>query len=360
MRDIAFVFLAASCPSWLTAQAPREVPLLTVDEYRLSGALGDINGDGRIDLVLGKNGPFALRLGLEPLADGALRFDAEQAIGQGIEVAVSCESAGQPRLLDLDGDGDLDLVALDTPLLGRVGPTGVVWFANEGGGRFGPRTMLHKLQAPVPREPAQIELVDWNGDGTRDLLVGGQGGAFLLPGTAAGFQAAEPIDGPRPTYGMAALDWDGDGTIDLVAAEQDGVHVYGRIDGKLQRIDRLGGIATDQCQLAAVDHDGNGRLDLLIAEKVELPGEPLPEPEVASMRRHLRSAQDLVRTIETAVAAENEKRPPFDDAAAMARRQRRLDELHAWAEQPRLAIARMQAELVNRPRVQSSLRVLLR
>lgn len=334
--------------------------LLTVDEYRLSGALGDINGDGRIDLVLGKNGPFALRLGLEPLADGALRFGAEQAIGQGIEVAVSCESAGQPRLHDVDGDGDLDLVALDTPLLGRVGPTGVVWFVNDGTGRFGPRTMLHQLQDPVPREPAQIELVDWNGDGTRDLLVGGLGRAFLLPGTAAGFQAAEPLDGPRPRYGMAALDWDGDGTIDLVAAEQDGVHVYGRIDGKLQRIDRLGGIATDQCQLGAVDHDGDGRVDLLIAEKVELPGEPLPEPEAASMRRHLRSAQELVRTIEAAVAAENEKRPPFGDAAAMARRQRRLDELHAWAEQPRLAITRLQAELFNRPLVQTNLRVRLR
>ena len=98
----------------------------------------------------------------------------------------------------------------------------------------------------------------------------------------------------------------------------------------------------------------------LDGEKIERKADPLPEPEVASTRRHLRSAQELLRTIEAAVAAENEKRPPFGDAAAMARRKLRLDELHAWAEQPRQAIARMQAELVNRPRVQSSLRVLLR
>lgn len=358
MRDLPLVVLAASCSSWLAAQAPREVPLLTVDEYRTSGALGDVDGDGRVDLMLGKNGRFALRLGREPQAPGALSFADELAIGQGIEVGVSCENAGQPRLLDLDGDGDLDLVALDTPQW-RAGPT-VVWFANDGSGRFGPRTVLHSLEEPILREPAQIELVDWNGDGTRDLLVGGLGRTWMLPGSAAGFQAAEPLAGPCPRYGMAALDWDGDGSLDLVAAEQDGLQVYGRIAGELQRIGSLDGIRTDQCQLAAVDLDGDGRDELLVAEKVGLAAEPLPEPDAANARRHLGAAQAIVRAVELAVAAENEQRPPFGDAAAMARRKLRLDELQAWAEQPRQAIGRLQAQLDNRARDQSKLRVRLR
>jgi hypothetical protein len=359
MPKHALLLLTLACSPWLTAQAPGKFPLLTADEYRLSGVLGDINGDGRPDLLLGKNGPFAVRLGRAPLADGTLQFQAEQALGPGIEVGVSCENSGQPRLLDIDGDGDLDLVALDTPMLGRVGPTAVVWFANDGGGRFGPRTMLHPLQNPQMSEPAQFELVDWNGDGVRDLLVGGSGRAFLMPGSPEGLQAAVPLDGPRPRFGMAVLDWDGDGTLDLVAAEHDGVHVYGRIHGKLQRIDSLGSIAIDQCQLAAVDHDGDGRLELLVGQKVEKAAAPMPEREASDTRRQLRTAENILRAIETAVAAEYAERPPFDDAAAMARRQLRLDELHAWAARPREAIARMQAALAGQAAVQSTLQVRL-
>lgn len=359
MPKHALLLLTLACSPWLTAQAPGKFPLLTADAYRLSGVLGDINGDGRPDLLLGKNGPFAVRLGRAPLADGTLQFQAEQALGPGIEVGVSCENSGQPRLIDVDGDGDLDLVALDTPVLGRVGPTGVVWFANDGGGRFGPLTMLHPLQHPQMSEPAQFELVDWNGDGVRDLLVGGSGRAFLMPGSPEGLQAAVPLDGPRPRFGMAVLDWDGDGTLDLVAAEHDGVHVHGRIHGKLRRIDSLGGIASDQCQLAAVDHDGDGRLELLLGQKVEKAAVPLPERDASDTRRQVRTAENILRAIEAAVAAEYAERPPFDDASAMARRQLRIDELHAWAAQPREAIARMQAALAGQAAVQSTLQVQL-
>jgi hypothetical protein len=349
--------LAVACSASLAAQAPRTIHLLTADDYRLSGALGDINGDGRIDLVLGKNGPFAVRFGLPPLADGKLQFQAEQALGKGIEVGVSCENSGQPRLLDMDGDGDLDLVALDTPVFGRVGPTGVVWFANDGGGRFGPRTMLHLLQVPALSEPAQIELVDWNGDGVRDLLVGGSGRLFLLAGGPSGFQAAVPLAGPAPRFGMAALDWDGDGSLDLVVAEPDEVHVYGRRDGSLQRIDSIGGIDADQCQLAAVDHDGDGRLELLLGERLEHAAKPLPKRDITETRRHLETAESLLRVLEAAVAAEYQQRPPFDDAAAMARRQLRIDELHAWAAQPRQTIRRLKAEFAHQMVVPSRLGV---
>jgi hypothetical protein len=114
----------------------------------LAVALGDLNGDGAADAVVGNRGPDEIWLN-----DGRGAFaDSGQRLGSGVTSRVF--------LADLDADGDLDLFA--------AGPThGQAWL-NDGQGRFQParqRLRCTTLEA--------LAVGDLTGDGLADVLVAG-------------------------------------------------------------------------------------------------------------------------------------------------------------------------------------------
>ena len=102
-----------------TATAPSFIlvtdTLMAIDLGRRSApALADLNGDGRLDLVLGsESGETRVLWGT-----GALdRFDAAGTI--------ALPGIAAPEFADLDGDGDLDLLA------GEIAG-GLRWYENAG------------------------------------------------------------------------------------------------------------------------------------------------------------------------------------------------------------------------------------
>jgi len=174
---------------------------------------------------------------------------------------------------DLDGDGDLDLVAADPDdetlrILRRR--------------RYG--WSEDTLHVPLP-EPAAIltcmALADDDGDGRPDLFLGYHligsttlGRVFRLPGGEGG-RFGRPRDIPVTTgvsgwgvYEIDLADLDGDGALDLIAgAGGQGVYVYpgsgAGTYGPKRLIDRLYGAGFLRgIQLA--DVNGDGRLDVFI------------------------------------------------------------------------------------------------
>ncbi|MBI1841515.1 MAG: VCBS repeat-containing protein [Verrucomicrobia bacterium] len=117
-------------------------------------ALGDVDGDGRIDIYLCRiDGPNALYRNL-----GDWRFeDITQIAG----VACPGQRSTGAALADLDGDGDLDL------LVNSLGG-GTRVFLNDGRGRFTERT-----DAGLSRTSGatSMALADFDGDGDLDLYV---------------------------------------------------------------------------------------------------------------------------------------------------------------------------------------------
>ena len=313
-----------------TVSAPTAIDV--GDDYRISVALGDVDGDGIEDLVVGRNGRFDLRRGL---SRQPRRFAAARPLD--IEAGPTCENACEPRLVDVDRDGDLDLLTLCAGL-GGIGVNALpVWFANDGTGSFATRT---ELRAPdgrsLPRDGSRgaVELLDWDGDGVRDLLVSTPA-LVLHRGVAGGFQAeAVPIG--ATSRGFAAVDWDGDGDLDLLTQDRDGVHVLQRDGDRLQprRVAELDA-PNVPLRIAAADWDGDGRPDVLLGNHRRVARLELSDAVLAAERQQLRAAKRMLDVVHDLLTELNRTRPPLDDPDAMARRQQWREELQEWARAPR-------------------------
>lgn len=168
--------------------------------------VGDVDGDGDLDMLCSSyfNATVSLRLN-----NGRGSFTAPTT---NPEIAVGATPAGV-ALGDVDGDGDLDLLA------GNVNGSTVSVRFNNGAGNFGGGG-----DVPVGDYPSSLALGDVDGDGDLDLLVtnfnngtvsirfnNGSGG-FAASGTAPTVRV-----GNRPNS-IVLGDVDGDGDLDFVTA----------------------------------------------------------------------------------------------------------------------------------------------
>ncbi len=121
----------------------------------LSLAVGDLNGDNRADIVLGRFSSDDVQV---IFANTGFTFDAPQVIGvSGTIRAV--------QLADLDGDDDLDVVALDSSMDSQVQV-----IENLGGGSFGSSILLSLPDQARPGRGA-LALEDIDQDGNIDVAV---------------------------------------------------------------------------------------------------------------------------------------------------------------------------------------------
>ena len=139
--------------------------------------VGDLDGDGTLDIVTGEfEGPLRWMRGI-PLggqADKGPYFEAPERIGQ---LGEAYNSA--PRLRDLEGDGDLDL------LMGVNWGYVALFEQREPGSppSFGPKTLMENVATgqsvnlrEVIKDNTTPELADVDGDGVLDLVSGGLNG----------------------------------------------------------------------------------------------------------------------------------------------------------------------------------------
>ena len=114
------------------------------------------------------------------------------------------------NLNDFDGDGDLDLMLRD-----NYRP-GVTFYANDGAGGFARRVRYLGFPGPTPN-PDGLVVGDLDADGDLDLLVGTYGNSLNLLRNTGNVTFAQPMTVATTQSGPVGLaDFDGDGDLDVL------------------------------------------------------------------------------------------------------------------------------------------------
>ncbi len=266
-------------------------------------AVGDIDGDGLEDFYLPQPGGQPNEL-LIHQPDGTLKDVARQA---GLEILDNCGSA---LIVDLDNDGDEDLVvsAGERLLIG--------W--NDGHGLFTESTVL-AVDGPGSPEITSLSAADADGDGLLDLYAcryaaggvsnGGptpywnaQNGAPDIYWHNEGKhqfvdrtkEAGLDVHTTRFGLGVTWEDLDDDGQIDLYVVNDFGKNCFYKNDhGHFTEVAEQAGACVPAAgmgvSVADVDHDGN--LDLFLTNMDSAPGariatQPKFMPEAPDLREH--------------------------------------------------------------------------
>jgi hypothetical protein len=137
----------------------------------------DWRGTGRLDLLVGNIGGEVILLPNNG-SRSQPRYGPPQKLQAGGQPIKAPHGDSQPVVVDWDQDGLLDLIV-------GCGDGSVVWYRNLGSKnelRLGqgttlvkPGTLIHDDKSTIPVTPgirAKVSVVDWNGDGRLDLLLG--------------------------------------------------------------------------------------------------------------------------------------------------------------------------------------------
>ncbi len=251
----------------------------------LSVAVGDVNNDGKLDVIVASNcdsnncsnGVVSVLLGN---GDGTLQAPATyNAGGQQSQFAT---------IADVNGDGKLDIVATSQCLNNNNCSTGVLGvLLGNGDGTF---------QAAVVYNAGGLSTLfaavqDVNGDGKPDLVAVNNcadnncisGSASVLLGNGDGtFQPAVTYNSGAAPISVAVADVNGDGKPDVIIANIcnstfDCSHglvslLTGNGDGTFQPMVSYASGGQYAYSVAATDINGDGKLDLIVANQTASDG----------------------------------------------------------------------------------------
>ena len=238
--------------------SPTAAPINPTGNGTSSVALGDLNGDGTLDILLGGSQSQVY------LNDGHGNFSPTAA-----PLNSTGNNTQSVALGDLDGDGDLDII------LGNNGQPSQIYI-NDGHGNFATATSIN----PAGSSTLSVAVGDFDGNGTLDILLGNyyspKSGSTIIQPSQVYLNNGRGIFNPAttsinptgsPTISAVAGDFNGDGTLDILLGNQNqGGQVYlndgqGNFTPTATSLFSSNSSATSS--MTAGDVNGDGNLDII-------------------------------------------------------------------------------------------------
>jgi hypothetical protein len=219
-HNVVTIFQNLSQPGVLTSQSFSPAVNLPVDALPAAVVVGDLDGDGRPEIITVNQGSNSLSVlqNLGPIG-GRITTNSFAAV---LDLPTPNAPTGL-AIGDLDGDGKLDLATAnqsDSSSLVSVFQNASV----PGTIAFAPRLDV----AGDANDAESVAIGDLDGDGNPDLLIGSFNGqiisVYLNASTPGSIAFGPPTDfaagGEVPPDGVALADLDGDGSLEVAVATQ--------------------------------------------------------------------------------------------------------------------------------------------
>ena len=237
------------------------VPLESTSETSANVSIGDVDGDGRLDIVLAKGRHW-------PLVDRVLLGDGSGHFAKGYDLGTASDRSYSGHLVDLDGNGSLDVV------VSNDAPDPKLVYLNDGKGHFRMASTFGRPEWPT----RNATVVDVDADGRPDIVVANRGpigktaNHICFNKGGARFDADCVAFSHDPATTIAAADFNHDGMIDLAVPHRDGgqsrVYLGGpRGSFALERTIPFGPSNAHIRMSQAADIDGDGLLDIVAIDE---------------------------------------------------------------------------------------------
>jgi hypothetical protein len=239
-------------------------------------AVGDVNGDGKADVVVAYStmlSQTSSKMSIQTLlGKGQGTFNALPAVTITVPTSLQLSYYAPIALGDLDGDGKLDIAALFEEQTSQfAGQIIVTTATGNGDGTFGALNANSPISASVSGFPflnfntTGVQILDLNHDGKADIEVDmndklyaalGQGNGTFSPQVASTFQAGS---------GTIFADMNGDGYPDAISGQVNVAIWLGKGDGTFAtpaiNAQYVADLPTPQ-GLVAADFNGDKKLDI--------------------------------------------------------------------------------------------------
>ena len=208
-------------------------------------AIGDLDGNGRPDVITGAPGGG---VGLHIYSR-----DASGSFLPPARVSVLTEEVTAVEAGDIDGDGDLDVAVT------AAGSLRVAWVPGDGSGGFGEPALIGA------DSPTALVATDLDRNGHLDLAyTSANAGTVVVQWNEGSARFTELVlpDAPRPTS-LAVSDFQRDGELDLVVGHEQSLTVQRGSGTRGFVLDVRLPLSASQTALLAEDMTGDGAPDII-------------------------------------------------------------------------------------------------